>query len=186
MRRPKTHIVPMLVVAVLAIDAANGRAQPRAQPPMINNEPAVRAKFVDLMRSLWDWPPAAAPSAGAPFKIGILGNDPFQQGQINHLDKRLAGKKDVLVTRFAKADAIAPCHILVVSQAADLAAALKKTQKESVLVIAQAPGLAQQGAVLNLPAVQNKVEMEINLSAAKKAGLTPDPRLLRIAKKIYR
>jgi hypothetical protein len=50
-----------------------------------------------------------------------------------------------------------------------------------VLVIGQSPGLARQGAVMNLSVVQNRVKMEINLSAATRAGLTPNPGLLRSA-----
>jgi len=177
MNRPQSHIVSLLVIAALVLIASNGRAQPRT----IDTALEKRAIFVDRQRKLWPWPPAAAPRAGAPWTIRILGNDPFQQGEVNHLGRRLADVKNVRVIRFANVAAFAPCHILVVSQAGDLQPALVRTQGQPVLVIAQAPGLAKQGAVLDLPVVQNKVKMEINLSAAKKAGLTPNPGLLRIA-----
>lgn len=173
MNGPRTHMIALLAVALLVLGASNGRAQ-----GAVNRAPAIRAKLVDLQRKLWTWP---APP-GVPFKIGILGNDPFQQGQINHLDKRLAGEKNVRVIRLANIDAYAPCHILVVSQAADLKAALKKTQGSGVLIIAQGPGLAEQGAVVNFPVVQNRVNIEINMTAAEKAGLKPDPGLVRHAK----
>ena len=171
MNRPQTHIVPLLAIAVLVLGASNVRAA----EGMIDNEPEIRAKLVALQGRLWTWPSAAAPPAGTPVKIGILGNDPFQ------LDRRLASVKNISVMRLANVGAYEPCHILVVSQAADLEAALEKTEGESVLVIAQAPGLAKQGAVMNFPVEENKVKMEINMSAAKKAGLTPNPGLLRAA-----
>jgi hypothetical protein len=176
-------LVPACALVVLLASTAHVRAQPTAArgQQLINKEPAIKAKFVALQRALWTWPPAAAPAPGMPFKIGILGNDPFQQGQINHLDQRLAGERDVVVLRFAKVDEYEPCHILVVSKAEDLQPALEQTQGGNVLVIAQAPGAAKQGAVMNLPIVQNRVKMEINLSAAKKASLKPESGLLRIA-----
>jgi hypothetical protein len=176
-RQPQ--IVPLLAFAVLVLATPSLRAQ-----EVINREPEMRATFVDLQRVLWKWPGTAPPPT--PFTIGILGKDPFQQGQINYLDRRLAGKRNVRVTRFANVDALVPCHILVVSQAADLKPALKKTRGAAVLVIAQAPGLAEQGAVLNLLVVQNELAMEINMIAANQAGLTPDPRLLRMADEIIR
>ncbi len=176
MNHPQIHIVLLLAIVVLVLGASNGRAQPRPKPPMIDKEPDIRAKLIALQGRLWTWPSAAAPPAGAPLKIVILGDDSFQ------LDQRLAVHKNVRVMRLANIDAITSCHILVVSQAGDLAGALKKAQGKSVLVIAQDTGSAQKGAVVNLPVIQNKVKMEINMSAAKKAGLTPNPGLLRIAK----
>lgn len=176
MIHPRTFFVPILMLVVLMVGTSNVRGQ-----ELINQEPEIKAKLVALQRRLWTWPSAATPAAGAPFKIGILGNDPFQLGQINYLDQRLAAEKNVLVLRLANVNAYEPCHILVVSQAEDLQPALERTQGESVLIIAQSPGLAKQGAVMNLPVVQNRVKMEINLGAAKKAGLTPNPGLLRSA-----
>jgi hypothetical protein len=173
---PRTLLVLMLLAVVPMVAASNVRGQ-----EVINQEPEIKAKIVDLMRKLWTWPPAAAPAAGAPFKIGILGNDPFRQDGINHLDRRLAAEKNVVIERFPNVGAYQPCHMLIVSDAADLQPALQQTQGQSVLVIALAPGLAQQGAVMNLPVVQNKVKMEINVKAANKAGLTPNPGLLRSA-----
>jgi hypothetical protein len=176
MIHPRTLLVPRLLAVVLLVGASDARGQ-----EVINQEPEIKAKIVDLMRKLWTWPPAVAPAAGAPFRIGILGNDPFRQGGINHLDRRLAAEKHVVVARFPNVGAYQPCHMLIVSDAANLQPALEKTRGQSVLVIALAPGLAEQGAVLNLPVVQNKVKMEINLNAANKAGLTPNPGLLRSA-----
>jgi hypothetical protein len=171
----------LLACSMMVVGLTLGASSVRGQPQVINQEPEIKAKIVSLLRKLWEWPPDAAPAQGAPFKIGIVGNDPFQQGNINHLDRILSGERNVSVQRFENVDAYQPCHMLVVSQAADLAPALQKTRGQSVLVIAQAPGLAQQGAVMNLPIVQNRVRMEINLKAAKAADLTPNPGLLRSA-----
>jgi hypothetical protein len=170
-------LIAVTLVLVASVGAPNVFAQ------VVNQEPDIKAKIVLLMKSLWTWPADAAPAEGAPLKIGVLGEDPFQQGDVNHLDKNAVGLK-VVVLRFPTLDKYQPCHILVVSRAADLQAALAKTQGQKVLVIAQSPGAAQQGAVMNLVVVQNKVKMEINLRAAKNAGLTPNPGLLRIAEPV--
>ena len=146
---------------------------------MINQEPEIKAGVVAILGRLWTWPPSAAPAAGAPLRIGVLGNDPFRQGNVNFLDEKTAGK-NVVVARFATVDDYEPCHILVVSEAADLPSALKKTQGQHVLVVSQAPGLAEKGAMLNLVVRQNRVRMEINLANSKRAGLKPHPGVLRM------
>jgi hypothetical protein len=184
MNRPQGHFVSLLVIAVLVLGASHVRALLGAGQ-LIDTGPRKRADFVDLQRRLWTWPPTATP-AGAPFNIGILGNDPFQQGEINHLDRKLQGVRNIRVLRFANVDAIAPCHILVVSKAANLKPALTKTEGQPVLVIAQESGLAREGAVLSVPVVGNRLKIELNMTAAEQAGLTPHPGLVRLADEVIR
>jgi hypothetical protein len=113
----------------------------------------------------------------------VLGEDPFEQGGVNHLSqelaKRLPGRK-VVIERFATVDAYRACHILVIAQTADQKAAFAKTHGQPVLSIAQAPGLAKQGAVINLIVVQNRIKMEINPDAAKRADLEINSSLYRL------
>jgi hypothetical protein len=175
MNRPRVLIVLILLAALVTrASIAHGQQQ------VINKEPEIKAGLVAIQGKLWIWPPAAAPAAGAPLKIGVLGADPFQQGGVNHLDKKLAGQ-NVVVERFATVDEYQPCHILVVSQAADLQTLLARTQTQGVLIIAQAAGLAKQGAVINLVVEQNRVRMEVNPEAAKRGGLTVDPRIYNLS-----
>lgn len=173
--RLRILVVPTVVFAVLAFSASNGRGQ-----PVINKEPEIKAGLVDVLGKLSTWPPAVAPAEGAPLKIGVLGADPFQQGGVNYLDKRLAGQ-NVVVERFATVDKYQPCHILVVSPEVDLQAVLARMPTQGVLVIAQSAGLARQGAVINLVVEQNRVRMEVNPDEAKRRGLTIDPRIYNLA-----
>jgi hypothetical protein len=175
MIHPRSLMGPLLAIILLAAGLPNGRGQDG-----ISEELQIKAGLIALQCRLWTWPPGAAPAPGMPFKLGVLGKDPFQQDAVNHLTKSAAGQ-NLVVERFADIEACQPCHILFVSQAADLPAALVKVQGQPVLVITHAPGLAKQGAVLNLVVVQNRVKMEINMSAARNAGLTPNHGLVRNA-----
>jgi len=170
-------MVPLLAIAVLVLGASNVRAA-----EMTSKEPEIKAGIVAILGKFVRWPTGAAPSGGAPIKIGVLGSDPFQQGAVNHLDRKLAGQ-NVEIERFADISKYRPCHILIVSGSADLQPVLAKTQGQHVLVVAGAPGLAKEGAVINL-VVQpqlNRLQMEINPAAAKLAGLTIDPRVYRLS-----
>jgi hypothetical protein len=167
-----------LIFAALLLGAAGARGQ-----GLVDRGPELKASVVAVLSRTVSWPADIAPGAQTPLKVGVLGQDPFQQGGIDHLDrelkKRLSGRQ-FTIQRFADIDAYQPVHILVIAQAADQQAAVKKTQGQPVLLIAQAPGLARQGAIINLLVVQNRLKMEINLDAAKRAGLRIDSRVLRL------
>jgi hypothetical protein len=170
------------MIAVLIIGATGVRGQ-----EVISREAMLKAKIMAVLVKLANlnlvkWPPDVAPGEGMPVRIGVLGNDPFQQGGTDHLRRELAGL-EVEIENFAETGDYQPCHILVVSEAADLAPALEECAKQHSLVVAQSPGLAKQGAVINLvfePRL-NRIQMEINPDSAKEAGLTIDPRVYRLA-----
>jgi hypothetical protein len=173
---PSRVFVISAIVAVLLIGGSDdGRGQ-----AVVSREAEFKAGIVAILSKHVTWPPEAAPAARAPLKIGVLGEDPFQQGGVNHLDRKLAGQ-NVQILRFATPNEYQTCHILVVSRSADWQAALAKTQGQHVLVIGETPGQAEQGAVINLVVVQNKIRLEINPDAAKAAGLTIAPGVYRIA-----
>jgi hypothetical protein len=184
MNRPQSHIVPLVVIALLLVGASHVRSLPGAQP-LISNEPKLKADVVALLPKLVrtkyiSWP--AAPTGAATITIGVLGTDPFQQGADNHLDRNLANQ-NVVVLRFANIANYKACHILVVSRETKLQPALDKTDGESVLVVTELPGLAKKGAVINLvvdPEI-NRLVMEISPDAASRAGLTIDPRVYRLS-----
>ena len=66
--------------------------------------------------------------------------------------------------------------------AQSLQAALAMTRGADVLLVGDTRGLAEQGVTINMviQSVQNRVQLEINPDAAKRAGLAVDPRLYRL------
>ena len=95
MNRPQVLILLILLASLMTRASIT-----HGQQQLINKEPEIKAGLVAILGKLLTWPPTVAPAAGAPLKIGVLGADPFQQGGVNHLDKRLAGQ-NVVVERFA-------------------------------------------------------------------------------------
>jgi hypothetical protein len=53
-----------------------------------------------------------------------------------------------------------------------------------VLVVADSPGALRQGAALNMAVASSRVTFEVNLRAARAAGLTLSSRLLRLATEV--
>jgi hypothetical protein len=175
----RTITVFALMLAALVVYPRHVAGQRR----MINREAELKAKLVLILSRFVTWPPAAAPGANAPLKIGILGQDPFVQDGVNHLERAMAAglvNKTVTIERFAKIEDYVPCQILVVSRTEDGKSAFAEVQQKPVLGIGESPGLARQGAVINLVVVENKIIMEVNPDVAKRSRLEIDPRIYRL------
>ena len=86
-----------------------------------------------------------------------------------------------MLLHFANTAAYRKCHILVVPKSVDVVPALAKTAGSPVLVVTESPGLAKQGAAINLvyDVASNKIRLEINPGTAKKADLQINQGLLR-------
>ncbi len=179
-RRAARRDRALVVLLVLVMLLVSSTVAP-AQQPVISREAEIKAGIVTILGKLVKWPGNAAPTDAKPLKIGVLGSDPFQEGAVNHLDLKVAGQ-NVKVERFQSLDDYKTCHVLVVAADIDIKKTLQKTAGDATLVVAQAPGLAKQGAVMNLvPDVQqNKMRLEVNPAAAKQAGLEIDSRIFRL------
>jgi len=147
-------------------------------PAHARREAELKGRVVGLLRRLVAWPEATAPSAANRFTIGILGEDPFVENGINHLEEELAGSAEIV--RFANANEITGCHVLVVSKNANLAEALTKTESKPILVISETTGSAAKGATMNLvfDEQSNRIRLEIDPSVAQRAGLEINETLL--------
>jgi hypothetical protein len=173
-------------VVVLTLIFVSLAFYPRpAAGQMISREAELKARLLVVLSNFVKWPPDAAPGDAAPLKIGIFGEDPFEQDGVNFLNRNLAAQladNRVVIERFAKLEDYAPCHILVVSKTTDGKGAFEKIQGQPVLGVGESPGLAREGAIINLVVVQNRVRMELNPDAAKRARLEIDQRIYRLSK----
>lgn len=170
---------------------------------IVNREYQIKAGFVGVLVDFVTWPGAQKPGINVPLTIGVVGEDPFaatmeDSRNINHLDLKVAEKnrqgKKLRVRRFASAAEVKDCHMVFVSPNAAansneqtpqqrLQAVLQQTAGQSVLVVGDAPRLAHQGATVNLVVNRqtNRVQIEVNPQAAKRASLSISPQLLNLA-----
>lgn len=167
MKLGKRLPVLLAACAVLAFAVNDASAQ------VINREAEFKGKMVGILVKQVTWPNSKAPTTAKPLTIGILGDNPFVDSQgVNHLQQRLAGTGAVILT-FPDETAYRECHVLVVANNANFEKALAKTKGEPVLVISETPGLAKQGAAINLvfDRDKNQIRLEINPATALKAKL---------------
>lgn len=171
----KKIIGKWLCVLLLAMEARNGRAQSR--------EYQLKAVFIFNFAQFVQWAPSAFADANAPFRIGILGDDPFG----NYLDDTIRGEKigghPLIVQRYHRPEEIQNCQLLFISSSEtrrtkQILAGLKG---QSILTVGDAPGFSKNGGVIRFVTEQNKIHLRVNLAAATNASLTVSSKLLRLA-----
>jgi hypothetical protein len=193
----KTFTTSTLVGLIVTIIASTLVARTEAQS-YVNREFQIKASVISLLGKFITWPSEVAPRADQPLVVGILGGDPFVEGDWNHLDATIAEDNrkggNTIIHRFDSVSEYRPCHILFVSSvpprgvaeqtlAERLAAAKQLTAKHHVLLVADTIGMAQEGIAANLvfDRTNNRVRLELNPDAANRAGLKLAPQLLRLS-----
>jgi hypothetical protein len=147
------------------------------------SEYQVKAVFLFNFSHFVDWPSQAFKSPSEPFIIGVLGTDPF--GPL--LDETVRGEHveghPLVVRRFDTPQDAGDCRILFIdrSQAAAIDQIVKTLAHRNVLTVAEIPGSAERGLVVEFATENNRIRLKIDVDAARAAGLAISSKLLRLA-----
>jgi hypothetical protein len=171
--RRRTWLGLLLGSVCLAGPAATVRAE---------SEFAVKAAYLYNFAGLIKWPSSAFDSADSPFVIGIVGHDPFG-GLDNVLRGRKVGSRPVQVRQVYPGDAPAlrACNILFVSGPAGASDVMSAVRGLPVLVVGEAEDFARRGGTVGFVLKNQKVKLEINRDAARRAQLSIPSDLLAIS-----
>jgi YfiR/HmsC-like len=147
-------------------------------------EYAVKGAFLFKFGAFVEWPPSALPEPGAPFIIGILGEDPFGANLDQMVQNREVHGRPVVIKRYKRIEQARDAHILYISTSEkerlqEIAASLSGT---SILTVSDES--RQAGGIINFIIQENKVRFEIDAEAAERAGLKLSSKLLSLAKVI--
>ena len=153
-----------------------------AQEPEYVVKGAFMYKFGDYV----EWPSAAFGGPGAPFIIGILGEDPFDGGLDQTVQNRTVQGRPIVVRRFRKADQVRGVQVLYLSpsESGRWDADLAELRGQNILTIGDRAELA--GVVITFVLQGNRVRFEIDQDAADRAGLKLSSKLLSLATAIKR
>jgi hypothetical protein len=166
-----------VLVCVAIVAVAHGAAY--AQP----TDAEVKAEFVERIIRFVDWDPK---SLGDDFVACIVGNSPqtpFLQ-KIAKARKLKDRRTQIVLVAPDKLDKLASCHAVVIGDVdkKQFGAVLARTAGRPVLTIADAPGAAAAGAIINFYVEDDHVHYEINVRAAEDSGLVLRAKLLRLAR----
>jgi len=186
--RERARVVRSVAPALLGIAAAflfiSVSISPSAEPPR-PAEYELKAAFLFNFIKFTEWPAEELGKSGDPFIIGVVGTDPFGAALDKIVEGETFNNRPIVARRFPRMDeAAANSHVLFISSSEEshLAAILKLLGRQDVLTVSEIENFAQRGGIISLKKENNRIVFEINLSAAKRARLTMNAQLLKLAK----
>lgn len=155
--------------------------------PALSPEYLIKAAFIHKFAMFIEWPEAAFPQKDSPIIIGIVGRDPFGSALDHTVQGNRVNKRDFVIKRIPRGQDIADCHIVFISSAETrrVRELVERLRDVPVLLVGETPGFARRGGTVNFRVEDNKVRFEINIDAAKRAGLNVSSKLLRVARIVH-
>lgn len=175
------HKISKIFLLTLIFLFANGATVIRAEEDS-TGEYLVKAAFLYNFAKFVEWPDEAFSSPGDPIVLCILGDDPFDAAIETISGKFIRGRK-LKIEVISKIDKIEKCHILFIcrSEKGRLKRFLDIAKKSGILTVADMKDFAGQGGIINFVKSGNKIKFEINVDAARDAGLKISSKLLKLA-----
>jgi hypothetical protein len=167
----------LLAAMVVLFGGGNGSAA--ADTPA---EYAIKGAFLVKFGAFVEWPPNTFASRGAPFVIGILGDDPFGSDLDRSAQKTTVQDRPVVFKRYQRVEQAKDAQILYIS-ATTLERReyiLSRLRDENVLTVTDKS--PSPGGIISLVIQENKVRFDIDAEAAERAGLKLSSKLLALAK----
>lgn len=139
---------------------------------------SLKAEVIYRMLMFVTWPPEReAPGRG--LQVCTLG-DGRVEGALQALAGRPIRQLSVDVRRLGRAEPFTGCHLLYM--AAPQPALRTALADAPVLVVSDAATMLDQGAIINLQVEDGRIVFDVDLDAARRAGLVVSTKLLRLAR----
>jgi hypothetical protein len=175
-----TRTTCVLVVGLVSIGI--GRAAGQAQ---ITRQEDIKATFLYNFAKYVEWPAESRPDgAAAPFRIEIIGRDPFD----GRFDQLMIGKKmgdhSIEVVHSLAAPSETPVHVAFVSasETKRLDSLLKIYSTKRVLTVSDILDFTQRGGMIAFVTEPGAVGFKINQAAAEQSHLRVSSRLLALGR----
>jgi hypothetical protein len=149
-------------------------------------ENKVKAAIIFNLARFVDWPRSAFPEAASPLVLGVLPQEPLAEALENLTGKTVQHRK-VLVKKSGKIDDLKKCQIVFISNTEKPAALtiLPALQGSPVLTVTDGyEDFTYLGGIINLVSADGKIRFQINLRAARQAGLSLSSQLIKLAQSI--
>lgn len=166
-----------LAVAALAASLCAMARTASADP----TEAELKAEMVERFTRFIDWSADDLPPDS--LLVCIVGEHPLTRA-LEKIAKSRKIKDRRATVRVVEPPATVDCHIVVIggNDKKRLAAVIARTEGHGILTIADAPGAAAAGAIINFFLEEKHVRFEINTRAARDSGLKVRAKLLRLAR----
>ena len=183
--RRRGKFVLAVLLACVAIMLGAGLSTVQADGHGAHGEYQVKAAFLYKFAKHTKWPSKAFPNSRSPVRLCVLGRDPFGKW-LDLIDGKEVEGRRLVVLRFAQIEETITCQIVFISasERERLPKILMSLRDQPILTIGDTPEFARSDGVISLQTVSRRIRYGIDIEAARHAGLSFEPELLRRAKVI--
>jgi|SRR5690242_4333354 YfiR/HmsC-like len=169
----------ILIVACFLALAMTAAAQSARAP-----EYQVKAAFLYNFAKFVEWPAQALPGSSAPFRICVLGHDPFGDSLTSIVQGKSITGHPIAAMGLPSAAEVRSCHVLFISHSDPeiLKPALERIRGLPILTVGESADFLPLGGMINFVLEEDRVRFEINLEAAERHHLKLSSKLLAVAR----
>lgn len=148
------------------------------------SESDVKAAFILNFAQFSKWPAKAFADSGAPFAIGILGDDSLGGALEKVCQGQTVGGRKITIKRARRAEDLKECQLVHVSKSEKgrLGEILPLLHSSNILTVGEGDQFTRQGGAIGFVNDGDRVRFEINPGAAQRAGIGFSSRLLKLGK----
>jgi hypothetical protein len=149
-------------------------------PPSVEYQ--IKADFVYTVAKFVDWPEGSIGAPGTPLRFGIVGSDEAGEAIAAALRGRKVHERPLVVQTITDLKHLPECQIVYVAESsgAGVRSVLSQIGSTGILTIGETPDFAQSGGILGLHMRDTLVQFEVNIEAARHAGITISSKILRL------
>jgi hypothetical protein len=162
-------------IALLTLVSIAEPAKAGSSAPMIADAEVAAAMVYNFAKFV-EWPSAADSS---PFVVGVTGAEALEAALRRAVKGRTVNGQPIAVRRVVGSRDLPACRILFIgSRAEDW---IELAHGAPILTVSDLPAFSEIGGMIGLVLIDRKIQFEINLAAARRAGLAMSSQLLGLA-----
>ncbi|MBI5178248.1 MAG: YfiR family protein [Nitrospinae bacterium] len=179
-----TTINLLCAALILAVSSDGARAGEAKATALVATPMQVKAAYLYNFSLFVEWPSGSFESDTSDIRLCVLGDDPFGNLLEQTLRDRQAKGRKFNIRRSKSPQELLGCHILYVSPSGGNHEQLRKITGANTLIVGDAPGLAEKGAILNFFTEDQRIRFEVNIASARKSGFIISARMLQVARMV--
>ena len=149
-----------------------------------SKEYQIKAAFLLNFIQFVEWPPTVFTNADEPFRIGVLGENPFGTALAETVQGETINNHKIIVQYAEGIKDLKDCQTIFISKSErkKVGEILAELDSRAVLTVSEIEGFARSGGNINFYLEDKKVRFEINPTAARREGLKVSSQLLSLGK----
>ncbi|MGB8494649.1 MAG: YfiR family protein [Candidatus Acidiferrum sp.] len=153
---------------------------------VLSQEYQMKAEYLRKIPSFVEWPPSAADARKTAFQMCTLGDYPFGVKLAQEVGGVTVGGRRIELRWVHKEQELEGCEVIFFSRSEEKRCGkiLQGLKGKSVLTIGESEDFLEAGGMVKLSFEKDRLQVEVNLVAARNANLKVDARLLAMAKKV--